>query len=197
MDPRTLEFYQSHSREWAKALPHEYCRQIDPFLDRLDPGARILELGCGDGRDAARMIARGFDVDASDGSPEMARLASERLGREVPVMRFGELEAAGAYDACWCSASLLHLEEEALPGVLGRIHRALRPEGWHFASFKGGEGGHRDSFGRFYSYIPRARLDAAYRSAGEWELLEIAEEMGGGFDKVPTRWLFVTGRRGG
>jgi SAM-dependent methyltransferase len=197
MDPRTLEFYQSHSRQWANALPHEYSPHLDPFLDRLDPGARVLELGCGDGRDAERMIARGFAVDASDGSPEMARMASERLGRDVPVMPFEKLEAAGEYDACWCNASLLHLEEIALPGVLSRIHRALRPGGWHFASFKGGNGGHRDSFGRFYSYILRARLEAAYRSAGNWPLLEIEEEMGGSFDKQPTPWLFVIARKDG
>ena len=81
--------------------------------------------------------------------------------------------------------------------MLSRIHRALRPGGWHFASFKGGDGGRRDSFGRFYSYISRARLEAAYRGAGEWQLLEIEEEMGGSFDKQPTPWLFVTARKDG
>jgi hypothetical protein len=45
------------------------------------------------------MIARGFAVDPSDGTPGMARLASARLGRVVPVMRFDELEAVDVYDA--------------------------------------------------------------------------------------------------
>jgi cyclopropane fatty-acyl-phospholipid synthase-like methyltransferase len=47
----------------------------------LQPGARILELGCGGGRDAEAMVAAGFEVDPTDGTPEIARKAEERLGK--------------------------------------------------------------------------------------------------------------------
>ena len=192
MDAKTLEFYQSHAREWAAALPHPYSPTLDAFLDQLAPGARILELGCGDGRDAQRMITRGFAVEPSDGSPEMARLASERIGREVRVMRFEELDAECVYDAVWCYASLLHLEERALAPVLRKIHRALLPGGWHFASFKGGDGGHRDDFGRFYSYIPADRLRSAYEDAAPWASLALSSRHGGSFGGTPTIWHNVT-----
>jgi len=101
VDRGTLDFYQTRAREWAAHLPCDHSPWIDAFLDELPSGARILELGCGDGRDAARMIERGFDVHPSDGTPAMARLASERLGREVPVMRFEELDADEEFDAVW------------------------------------------------------------------------------------------------
>ena len=53
MDRQTLEFYELRGREWADAHPPgSYGRELDTFLDRLAPGAAILELGCGDGRDA-------------------------------------------------------------------------------------------------------------------------------------------------
>jgi SAM-dependent methyltransferase len=194
MDRLTLDFYEHHAAEWAAHLPHGYSPRLDSFLDRLPPGAAILELGCGDGREAARMIERGFDVHPSDGTPAMARLASERLGREVPVMDFIELDAVAAYDAVWCQASLLHLAEDELAAVLSRIHRALRPDGWHWASYKDGTGGDRDEGGRFFSYIPVDRLEAAYRGAGSWSELTIETRQGTAFFRGPTMWHSVLAR---
>jgi SAM-dependent methyltransferase len=195
MDRLTLDFYEQHAAEWAAHLPHGYSPRLDHFFDRLPPGAAILELGCGDGREAARMIARGFEVHPSDGTPAMARLASERLGREVPVMDFGELDAVAAYDAVWCQASLLHLAEDELAPVLSRIHRALRPGGWHWASYKDGTGGGRDEAGRFFSYIPLARLEAAYRGAGGWSDLTIETAQGSAYFRGPTMWHGVLARK--
>ena len=195
MDRATLDFYERRAAEWAAHLPHDHSPRLDPFLDRLPAGASILEMGCGDGRDAAYMIARGFDVHPSDGTPAMARLAGERLGREVPVMDFAELDAVESFDAVWCQAALLHVDEPDLPGVLSRIHRALKPGGWHWASFKDGTGGGRDDAGRFFSYIPLERLEAAYRSAGPWAELAIGTRQGESFFRGPTLWHEVLARK--
>jgi len=195
MDGNTRDFYQRRAAEWAAHLPHAHSPRLDPFLDRLPPGGAILEMGCGDGRDAAYMIARGFEVHPSDGTPAMARLASERLGREVPVMEFAELEAVEAFDGIWCQASLLHLAEAELAPVLRRIHRALRRGGWHWASYKDGTGGGRDDVGRFFSYIPRERLEAAYRAAGVWSELRIGTQQGSSFFRGPTLWHDVLVRK--
>jgi len=75
------------------------------------------------------MLADGFKVRATDGSPEMAAIASRRLGQSVDAMRFDELDAREAYDGVWASACLLHVPREELAGVLGRIRRALKPDG--------------------------------------------------------------------
>ncbi len=195
MDQQTLDFYQNRSSEWAAALPHTYSPALDSFLDRLEPGARILELGCGDGRDAQRMMARGFSVHPSDGTPAMAALASDRLGIMVPVMQFEDLNAQEAFDAVWCHASLLHVEEADLPGVLGRIHRALKTGGWHFASFKSGSGGTRDEHGRFYSYISAPKLHAAYVAAARWPHIAFDSSQGASFGGKPTIWVAVTARK--
>ena len=96
----------------------------------------------------------------------------------------------------WCQASLLHLPEDALPGVLSRIHRALRAGGLHWASYKDGTGGSRDKFGRFFSYLPADRLEAAYRNAGTWAELSIGTHReGSSFGGGPTVWHHVLARK--
>jgi SAM-dependent methyltransferase len=167
-------------------------RHLVAFLDLLPPGARILELGCGGGHDAAAMLARGFAVDATDGVAEIARQAEARIGCAVRVMRFDQLDAVEDYDAIWCHASLLHVPLRALPPVLSRIHRALRPGGWHFASYKsGGEEG-RDRFGRYFNYPSPARLIELYGEAASWQRIATSEYEGGGYDGRQGPWITVT-----
>lgn len=150
----------------------------------------MLELGCGGGQDSAALIARGFDLTPTDGSPELAAQAALRLGRPVPVLLFEDLAANAAYDGIWANACLLHVPRTALPAIIARVHAALRPGGGFYASFKAGEAEGRGRFGRYYNYPSAEWLREAY-GAGLWRSLEIAEEPGGGYDREPTRWLHV------
>jgi len=196
-DARTLLYYAAEAPAYAASGRIEPSRYLAAFLDRLPAGGRILELGCGGGRDAGAMLARGFEVDATDGTPEMAREAEARLGRPVRVLRFDALDAVDAYDAIWAHASLLHVPRPALPGVLARIHRALRPGGHHFASYKsGGEEG-RDRFDRYFNYPTVEQLTGAYAAAGDWTMIDCRTENVAGYDGVEVPWLAVTLRKPG
>ncbi len=108
-DDATLEFYARHAAVYAASGDTEPGPQLLNFLAALQPGARILELGSGSGRDAAHMIARGFDVVPTDGSPELAREAERRLGRPVRLLQFEQLDERSAFDGVFASASLLHV----------------------------------------------------------------------------------------
>ncbi|QCB53144.1 class I SAM-dependent methyltransferase [Sphingopyxis sp. PAMC25046] len=194
-DAPTLAFYAAEAPVYSASGPSGVSRHLDHFLDRLPAGAEILELGCGGGRDAAHMIARGFAVDPTDGVVEIAAQAEARIGRPVRVMRFGELDAVGRYDAIWASASLLHVPRGDLPGVLARIHRALKPGGLHFASYKGGGREGRDRFGRYFNYFAREELESVYRDAAPWDWLDLTEGLGGGYDGVQGPWIQIAVRR--
>lgn len=76
----------------------------------------------------------GFDMEPTDGTPEIARQAEERLARKVRVMRFDELDSSEDFDAVWANASLLHVPRPALAHILGLIFKALKPGGLHFAT---------------------------------------------------------------
>jgi SAM-dependent methyltransferase len=171
VDNETLQFYRRNAEAyagWAKAP----STQLKGFLELLPPGGSILELGCGAGNHSSVMLADGFKVRATDGSPEMAAIASRRLGQSVDAMRFDELDAREAYDGVWASACLLHVPRDELTGILERIRRALRPDGVFYASFKIGEGdGGRDSLGRYYNFPSPEWLEATYAAAGSWRSL--------------------------
>jgi len=195
-DKKTLEFYSGSAETYLAERPETISRHLRDFLKRLPPRASILELGCGSGRDSEAMIASGFQVDPTDGVPEIAHIASQRLGRDVRVMRFDELNASEQYDAVWANASLLHVPRNELPKVLGLIFRALKPGGLHFASFKAGEAEGRDERDRFYNYLTRPEMLSLYKRSAAWENVATVEYVGGGSYEVKEEpWLAITVRK--
>lgn len=196
-DGATLRFYADTAATYAAKARAGANRRLEGFLARLTPGARILGLGCGDGRDSEVMLARGFDVDPTDGSDAMARQAEVRLGRPVRVVRFDTLEAVEAYDGVWASASLLHAPRMALPDILARIFRALKPGGAHFATYKTGEAEGRDGLGRYFNYLSADEIEAAYRGAADWESLDLEAYEGGDYEGGRRPWIAITVRKPG
>lgn len=194
-DDPTLDFYAAHARTYAAHGAHDPDPRLLVFIDALPPGAKVLELGSGSGRDAAVMLARGLDVHPTDASPQLAAEAEKRIGRPVQVMRFDELVEDAAYDAVWACASLLHAPAGELTTDLTRIFQALRPGGLFVASFKEGRGEGRDRFGRYYNYPDAETLIAHYRAAAPWSTLDLDHIAGGGYDGQPTQWLWVTARK--
>lgn len=196
-DPATLAFYAAEAPIYAASGPGGASRHLARFLTRLSPGARILELGCGGGRDAEAMIAAGFEVDATDGAPALAAEAARRLCRPVRVMRFDELAAEAGYDAVWAAACLLHVPRAGLPDVLARIRRALKPGGLHHASYKAAGAEGRDRFGRLFNRLTAVELVAAYLQSGAWEIVAVSEYDGVGYDGERVPWATITARRAG
>lgn len=194
-DAATLAFYAAEAPDYAASGPGGVGRHLDGFLERLSPGAQILELGCGSGRDAAAMEARGFRVEPTDGVPEMAAQAEIRLGRPVRVMRFDELAEAEAYDGVVAAYSLLHVPRAGLVDVLGRIWRALRPGGWHVATYKSASAEGRDRLGRYYNYPSEAELRDFYAQAGNWSEAEVERGEGRGYEGGVSTYLMITLRK--
>jgi len=189
-DDATMCFYRKNAAEYAKRPQRSFVR-LHAFLVALPRPAKILELGCGSGRHSAEMIAAGFDVRPTDGSPEMAAEAASQLGRPVETLRFDQLDEHDQYDAVWASACLLHVPKADLQGVLARIWRALKPAGLFYASFKEGNADGRDTIGRYYNYSSEDRLKECYRNAGSWSFRSIDRSEGKGFDGTAATMMHV------
>lgn len=193
-DRATFEFYQRKAPHFSLNPALGHSRHLDAFLDLLEPAAHVLELGCGTGRDAAHIRKRGFDIDATDGVPAMVAKANERHDIGVRLMRFDELDAEAIYDGVWAHASLLHCPRALLPDVLTRIHTALRPDGYHYASFKLGTGEGRDLLGRLHNFPSSDWLLNAYKAAG-FDLIAHVEFQAKASDGTQRDWLAITVRK--
>lgn len=112
----------------------------DRFESYVTDGGRVLDAGCGSGRDSKAFIKHGYSVVAFDASREMCKAASELLGQEVWQMKFQEVAFDEEFDGIWACASLLHVSYEELPDVMKKLYKALKPKGVIYASFKYGDG---------------------------------------------------------
>lgn len=193
-DAATIAYYQANAPHYTLSFGQAPSRHLDAFLDRLAPGASVLELGCGAGRDSARIAERGFTLDATDGAPAMVRKANERFGIAARVMRFDELDAEETYDAVWAHACLLHVARADLPGVLASVHAALRVNGLHFANYKLGHAEGRDPLGRLTNLPNEEWLEQTYRAAG-FAILATQRYRGKGADGVQRDWYALTLRK--
>ncbi|MGY2907092.1 class I SAM-dependent methyltransferase [Bradyrhizobium sp. URHC0002] len=197
MDEETLQFYRGNAEAYAGREITSRRARLTAFLAQLPPGATILELGCGAGADTAEMLARGYQVRATDGSPEMAAVASKHLGHAVETLLFHNLDAVEAYDAVWANACLLHVPRPELADILARIRRALKAKGVFYASYKAGDADGRDTLNRYYNYPSPDWLRATYADAGKWDSLSIESGEVKGFDDKMASMLFVVAKKGG
>ena len=185
----TLQYYNQHAKAYVDSTRDvEFSQTQERFLQYLEPGARILDFGCGSGRDTKYFRNRGFQVEAVDGSAEFVRIASEYTGINVRRMLFQDLDEVECYDGIWACSSILHLPCAELEVVLGKMARALRRRGIVYTSFKYGteEGGRS---GRYFTNMTEAKM------AGLLERISVydVEEMWVTFDVRPgrgdERWL--------
>ena len=109
------------------------------------------------------MLARGFSVRATDGSPEMAAIALQRLNHPVEAMLFHELDARAAYDGVWPAPACCTCRVTSSPAS------------WRasIARYKVGHGDGRDSLGRYYNYPPRGVAGCDLRRRGRVDSSQI------------------------
>jgi SAM-dependent methyltransferase len=135
---RTLGHYDDNAaRFWEGTRDHDVTQNYQALLGALGNGAalRLLDFGCGPGRDLVALSALGQRVTGLDGSAEFVRMARAHSGCEVLEQSFFELDLGEArFDGVFANASLFHVPRALLPRVLGDLRRSLVPGGVLFCS---------------------------------------------------------------
>ncbi len=157
---KTIDYYNKHAEEFtASTFEVDMESLYQPFLVELQEGARILDVGCGPGRDTLAFKNKGYQVDAIDYSEELVKKATQLTGIPVRLQSFYEIDADQAYDGIWACASLLHCERTRLKEVIGKLLSALKPNGMLYMSFKYGNGD-RQKDGRQFTDLGEVQAKA-------------------------------------
>ena len=136
----TIDYYNKNVQSFIDGtVSVDFTRIQNIFLELLPKDARILDFGCGSGRDTKYFLDCGYQVDAIDGSMELCRAVSEYTGIHVKQMLFQELTEVEKYDGIWACASILHVKKAELTDIIRKMSLATKENGIIYVSFKYGD----------------------------------------------------------
>lgn len=177
MAPQTTSYYDANAAAVAERYEHaEMAGLHQLLLPRLPSGSRVLEVGCGSGREAAFLLANGYDVTALDASTPMIETAlrhhPELQGRlrqaSLPLDEDNGL-LTNPCDGVVCIAVLMHIPERDLFGAAFQLKRLLKKGGKLVLSTSfGREGldGNRDAAGRLFAERPPEKIRLLFERLG-------------------------------
>ncbi|CAA9478698.1 MAG: hypothetical protein AVDCRST_MAG02-4687 [uncultured Rubrobacteraceae bacterium] len=177
---------------------------LEDLSQNLQPGAKVLDLGCGAGVPTTlQLTRRGFvvtGVDVSERQLELVRkLVPEAtfLKADMTELDFGP----NAFDAVVAFHSIIHVPREEHPALLGKIHRWLGPGGLFLATLAmtdfDGEDGDWEGWGApmRWSHYDAETNKTMLREAG-FDVLYAGPRTGGGTGDSEETWLWVLARKG-
>lgn len=182
---KTVQRYGALAEEYASHWldPSAMARQREFFSMNL-VGPRVLDLGCGPGRDAKSFREMGLEVTGIDLSSKLLDIAQSLVPRvgftRMDMRRLGL--ASGSFHGVWACASFLHIPRQEAPATMEEIFRVLISGGFLYLSVKKGEGQGFDDRGIFYVYYHAEELAQLAREAG-FEILLLSE--------VPSHVVFL------
>ena len=197
-----MSFYAARAEELAA----HYNAVRPAFLSRVADAApargRLLDLGCGSGRDLAAFMEEGFDV----WGVEPVREFREAAQRQFPQLAGRILEGAlpdalprglGVFDVVHCSAVLMHLSREELFNAIFTIRDLLHPGGLAHLTFclerPGLDADNRAADGRLFNPIQADQFRAILRRAGFAVVDE--QEAADSLQRPEIRWQSLIVRR--
>lgn len=109
------------------------------FIPYLPTKARIIDAGCGSGRDTLYFLNQGHDVIAFDASKELVTLAEKHTNHRIQHSTFLSFTTEqNSQDGIWACASLLHVPMNELVQTFLHLSQFLKTGGIFYCSFKYG-----------------------------------------------------------
>lgn len=170
--PNTISYYNTNALSFIEnTINASMTDTLERFLTHVPAGSRILDFGCGSGRDTKVFLEKGYEVEAIDGSEELCKYASEYTGLQVRHMYFQDLNEVEKYDGIWACSSILHLNRKDLEDVFQRISMALKTDGVLYTSFKYGTfEGERN--GRYFTDMTEETISDLLKEVGNLQIVD-------------------------
>ncbi len=180
-----MEDEAARTRESFNVSADEYYARTARFLPLVEPSiqsfikliprnGRILDAGCGPGRDAKRFSELGYNITGVDFAENMVAFAR----RLVPTAKFSVMDIRrmdfddGSFDGVWANNSLIFIKKAEFPSVITEMSRILKKGGCMFVRVKEGDGEGMEKDGR---YGDLQKYSAYYRRD---ELVKMFEDEG-------------------
>lgn len=134
MDSVTVNYYSQNAQTVAERYESVVSSLSKSFEEAFKPRSRLLDIGCGSGRDLALLASLGHEGFGVDATPEFVTLSQslhpELTGKVLhAALPNFEPPFGGGFDGILCSAVLMHIaESELVPAALS-IKRCLKNHG--------------------------------------------------------------------
>jgi SAM-dependent methyltransferase len=157
-------FYQNQAQAYFdQTFGVDPSSFLFPLVRHLSPGAHILDVGCGAGRDMLWLENRGFYCVGLDCSPALAELVRQHTGLSVIEADFESFDFQGMdMDALLLVGALVHVPHERFQRIFSRILRALKPQGHVLLTMKQGQGTQTRADGRIFHLWSKAELMSVF-----------------------------------
>lgn len=130
MDQSTINFYKDNAKQVAERYESVVSDLSKHFSDAFNTGRKVLDIGCGSGRDLAVLHKLGYDCYGVDPTPQFLEIAQEihpELIKRIIQGALPDLPApfGGGFDGVLCSAVLMHIDVDQLPDAAKAIKACL------------------------------------------------------------------------
>lgn len=183
---RTRPFYADHAQAYDQLLDDPVEPWVQAVQERLAKAgwraAAVLDAGCGTGRHAAALAAKGHRVDLADAAPDLLVQAADRIpGARAMQVDLCALELGPIYQAVTCRGVLNDMTTDAeRDAVLRSFAEALYADGLLFLDVREQEASRRRADGeprrRTADLGPRGRLEFTSTSTWQDGLLQVTEQ---------------------
>ena len=169
----TIGYYNKYaSAIFEQTVERDLEEERKAFLEEMEEGDTILDLGCGSGRDSLAFYEQGLDVTPLDASEEMCKLAEIHTGLEVLNMSYEDMEFDEVFDGVWGCEALVHVPEEEMPEILDKVIDSLRQDGTLYLSFHEGDFEGIQN-GRYFCEYTQEKLERILKETGRLEIRKI------------------------
>ena len=169
----TVAYYDQNATIFVEATINiDVSELYKPFEELLHPGAKILDLGCGSGRDSKYFVQHGYNVVAMDPSTVMCEQTKSYACVPVYKLKAEEMQFSDEFDAVWACASLVHVAKETQEKTMKLISDALKMGGFCYCSWKYGNRDQSDNGRHFTDYTEKS-INELIEKVGVFEICKM------------------------
>ncbi len=186
---QVIEIYNKIATEYTNNTENKLLQfQLTKFASMLTKKGKVLDAGCGCGRDSVYLKEDGFEVISMDLSKGMIQEAKKR-GVEVIKKDLLKIEDKEEFDGIWCMATLADMQKSEAKQVIKRFNESLKKEGIIYIAVKEGEGEKTiikekyNNIPRFYAFYKKEELENLLKE-NNFEILESTSSNDEGTDWI-------------